>query len=104
MIMLMGQLIGGKIAPYVPRAIAEGGDTGAEIAVSKAQAAQDKAGKMWNDMMSQMDSMKKMPMSANEKEMMKMMEQMAMDMKALLEANMALLTAIKEMRKGGANK
>jgi len=106
MIMLMGLLVAGPIAP--PHASAQGNmpAEGFNTALSKAEAAQDNATKVYSTMMSQMDSMKKMPMTANEKETMKMMGQMADAMKQLMEVNKQLIETIKELRKmqGGQNK
>lgn len=106
MIMLTGLLIAGPIAP-APHAAAQNSPVeGINTALNAAQVLQDKATKMHNEMMSHMDSMKKMSMTANEKEMMKMMEQMAGEIKLLLDANKQLREAIVEMRKmqGGSNK
>jgi hypothetical protein len=106
MIMLMGLLVAGPIAP--PHAGAQGNmpAEGFNTALSKAQAAEDNATKVYTNMMSQMDSMKKMSMTMNEKETMKMMGQMADTMKQLIEVNKQLIEAIKELRKmqGGQNK
>ncbi len=105
MIMLMGLLVAGPVAS--PHAFAQSGPSeGFNTALNAAQAAQDKATKVYNDMMSHMDSMKKMSMNANEKEMMKMMQQMTDAIKSLTDANKQLIEAIKEMRKmqGGQNK
>jgi hypothetical protein len=106
MIMLMGLLVAGPIAP--PHVSAQGNMAaeGFNTALSKAEAAQDNATKVYGSMMSQMDSMKKMPMTANEKETMKMMGQMADAMKQLMEVNKQLIESIKALRKmqGGQNK
>lgn len=105
MLMLMGLLVAGPIAP--PHASAQNmASEGFNTALSKAQAAQDKATKVYNEMTSQMDSMKKMSMTANEKETMKMMGQMTDTIKDLMEVNKQLIEAIKELRKmqGGQNK
>lgn len=105
MVMLMGLLVAGPIAP--PHASAQNSPAeGFNTALSKAQAAQDKATKVYNDMMAQMDSMKKTSMTPNEKETMKMMGQMADAIKDLMEANKQLIEAVKELRKmqGGKNK
>ncbi|HTD46239.1 MAG TPA: hypothetical protein VK881_03110 [bacterium] len=95
MIMLMGLLVAGPIAP--PHAVAQG--EGYDRAMSAAQAALDKAAKVHNDMMMHMDSMMKMPMSANEKAMTQQMQQMAAAIQDLVETNRQLLEAIKELRK-----
>ncbi len=104
MVMLMGLLVAGPIAPYASAQNMP--SEGLNTALSKAQAAQDKATKVYNEMTSQMDSMKKMSMSANEKETMKMMGQMTDTIKDLMEVNKQLIEAIKELRKmqGGQNK
>lgn len=99
MIMLMGLLVAGPVAPH--HAFAQNMPSeGAHTALAAAQAAQDKAAKTLHDTMASMESMKKMPMTANEKEMMKMMGQMADTIKNLTEANKQLIEAIKELRKG----
>ena len=64
MLMLVGLLAAGPIAP--PHAAAQMGE-GYDRAMSAAQAALDKAAKVHNDMTMHMDSMMKMPMTANEK-------------------------------------
>ena len=98
MIMLVGLLATGPFAP--PYAAAQQGPAeGVNTALTAAQAAQDKATKVYNDMMTHMDAMKKMSMSANEKEMTKMMGQMADAIKNLMDANKQLIEAIKELRK-----
>jgi hypothetical protein len=105
MVMLTGLLIAGPIAP--PHASAQNSPAeGFNTALSKAQAAQDNATKVYNNMMSQMDSMKKMSMTANEKETMKMLGQMSDTLKDLMEVNKQLIEAIRELRKmqGGQNK
>lgn len=105
MIMLMGLLVAGPFAP--PHAMAQQGPAeGVNTALNAAQAAQDKATKMYSDMMTHMDAMKKMPMSANDKEMMKMMGQLTDTIKDLMDVNKQLIEAIKELRKmqGGQNK
>jgi hypothetical protein len=98
MIMLMGLLVAGPIVP--DHAVAQNMPSeGAHTALAAAQAAQDKAAKNLHEAMASMDSMKKMPMTANEKEMMKMIGQMADTIKNLTEANKQLIEAIKELRK-----
>ncbi len=101
MIMLMGLLVAGPIVP--PHAVAS---DKVDTALDGAQAAQDKATKAYNETMSHMDSMKKMSMTANEKETMKMMGQMADTIKNLMDVNKQLIEAIKELKKmqGGQNK
>ena len=99
MIMLMGLLMAGPIVPY--HAFAQNmASENAHTALAAAQAAQEKAAKDLHDAMTSMDSMKKMPMTANEKEMMKMMGQMADTIKNLMETNKQLIKAVEELRKG----
>lgn len=57
-----------------------------------------KADSMLKDMMMKMDSMGKMPMSANEKQMMQMMHQMAELMKMLIDINKNLITVVEHGR------
>ncbi|TMI88474.1 MAG: hypothetical protein E6H00_12430 [Bacillati bacterium ANGP1] len=95
MLMLMGLLVAAPIAP--PHAVAQG--EGYDRAMSAAQAALDKATKAHNDMMMHMDSVMKMPMTANEKAMMQQMQQMAAAIQGLVETNKQLLEALKELRK-----
>lgn len=98
MIMLMGLLAAGPIVPY--HAFAQNMPSeNAHTALAAAQAAQDKAAKDLHDAMMSMDSMKKMPMTANEKEMMKMMGQMGDTIKNLMESNKQLIKAVEELRK-----
>ena len=98
MIMLMGLLVAGPIAPH--GAFAQNMPSeGAHTALTAAQAAQDKASKDLHDAMTTMDSMKKMPMTANEKEMMKMIGQMADTIKNLMDSNKQLIKAVEELRK-----
>ena len=96
MLMLVGLLAAGPIAP--PHAAAQMGE-GYDRAMSAAQAALDKATKAQNDMTMHMDSMMKMPMSANEKAMAQQMQQMADAIKSLVETNRQLLEALKELKK-----
>src|SRR5579864_957224 len=94
MIMSMGLLIAGPLtAPnhaYAQNSPAEGANT----ALKAAQASEDKAAQMYNQMMMSMDSMKKIPMTANEKSMMKMMGDMAATIKMLMDSNKQLIDAI----------
>ncbi|HEX9246805.1 MAG TPA: hypothetical protein VGA35_11645 [bacterium] len=96
MLMLVGLLAAGPIAP--PHAAAQMGE-GYDRAMSAAQAALDKAAKVHNDMTMHMDTMMKMPMTANEKAMMQQMQQMNDAIKDLVETNKQLLEALKELRK-----
>jgi hypothetical protein len=93
MIMLVGLLIAGPIVP--PHAVAQS-DTGAwDRTMGAAQAAQDKASKAYNSMMMNMKSMAGMPMTANEKAMMKQMDMMAQAIKDLMESNHQLMELLK---------
>jgi len=90
MIMLVGLLfVAGPVAPR--SAVAQNAP-----GVDKAQAAYEKSIKDWNDTMTKMNSMKSMPMSANEKGMMTMMQQMMDTMKSIAESNKATLDVLKE--------
>jgi F420-dependent methylenetetrahydromethanopterin dehydrogenase len=98
MVMLMGLLVAGPIVPH--HAFAQNMPSeNAHTALAAAQAAQDKAAKDLHDAMTSMDSMKKMPMTANEKEMMKTIGQMADTIKNLMESNKQLIKAVEELRK-----
>ncbi len=98
MIMLVGLLVAGPFASY-PALGQNMPSEGVNTALAAAQAAQDKATKNLHDAMASMDSVKKMPMTANEKEMMKMIGQMAETIKDLTDANKQLIEAVKELRK-----
>jgi hypothetical protein len=104
MIMLMGLLVGGAIVP--PHAVADERGDKVNAALTAAQAAEDKATKAYNETMSTMTMMKKMPMTANEKEMMKMMGQMADTINNLMGVNKQLIEAIKQLKEmqGGEKK
>jgi hypothetical protein len=86
MIMLVGLLVAGPLA-QIQSAIASPES-------DKAKVANDQAAKDLQQMMMQMDSMSKMPMTANEKAMMKMMHQMADTIKMLIDANKNLIDAV----------
>src|SRR5579864_9491768 len=60
----------------------------------KAKVANDQAAKSLSQMMMEMDSMSKMPMTANEKEMMKMLHDMANTIQMLIDANKNLIIAV----------
>jgi len=62
----------------------------------KAKAANDQAAKSLSSMMMEMDSMSKMPMTANEKAMMKMLHEMADTIKMLIDANKNLIEAVEK--------
>ena len=88
-----------RAAPIAPPHSAAQMGEGYDRAVSAAQAALDKATKMHSAMMMRMDSMMKMPMSANEKAMMHQMQQMTAMIQDLVDTNKQLLEANKELRK-----
>ncbi len=88
MIMLVGLLVAGPLA-QIPSAFASPES-------DKAKIANDQAAKDLQQIMLQMDSMSKMPMTANEKEMMKMLHQMADTIKMLIEANKNLIIAVEK--------
>ena len=96
MIMLVGLLIAGPLA-QIQNAGAQS-ETSGEKFIKAAQVANDKAAKDFQMMMTKMDSMKKMPMTANEKEMMTMMGQMAETIKMLIETNKNLIDAARERK------
>jgi hypothetical protein len=62
--------------------------------LQQARTTNDKARTELNNMMMKMDSMSKMPMSANEKEMMKMMHDMAQVMMMLIDSNRQLISVV----------
>ena len=97
MIMLVGLLVMGPLA-QIQNAGAQSESSGEKF-LKAAQASNDKASKDFQTMMTKMDSMKKMPMTANEKEMMTMMGQMADTMKMLIDANKSLIDAVREYSK-----
>jgi hypothetical protein len=86
MIMLVGLLVAGPLA-QIPNAFASPES-------DKAKIANEAAAKDLQQIMTHMDSMSKMPMTANEKEMMKLLHQMADTIKMLIEANKNLIIAI----------
>jgi len=97
MIMLAGLLIAGPIVP--PHAVAQG-DTGAwDRTMGMAHADMEKATKSYNAMMSSMKSMMGMPMTDNEKAMMKQMQMMADTIKDLMDTNRQLLELLKQTHK-----
>ena len=99
MLMLIGLLIAGPSVtlPYA-NAQADRFDV-IDRAINAADAAQAKAAQQLADMMKHMDSMKMMPMTPNEKAMTGMMEQMAVEIKTLMDVNKQLLDALKELRR-----
>jgi hypothetical protein len=60
----------------------------------QAKVANDRAAKTLSQMMMEMDSMSKMPMTANEKAMMKMLHDMANTIQMLIDANKNLIIAV----------
>ena len=62
--------------------------------LQSAMTTNQKAAAMLQTMMTKMDAMMKMPMSANEKQMMNMMHQMAELIKMLIDANKNLITVV----------
>jgi hypothetical protein len=90
MIMLVGLLF--AAGPIAPRYAVAQNSPGVDNAVSM----QDKAVKSWGSTMMKMDSMMKMPMTANEKSMMKMMHEMMDTMKSIADANKATLDVLKQ--------
>src|ERR1051326_6263326 len=87
-IMLMGLLVAGPLA-LVHHAAAQG--ESAKM-LSDARAANDKATTDLHQVMMQMDSMGKMPMTANEKTMMKTIHDLAMIVQNLITVNKNLIT------------
>jgi uncharacterized protein involved in copper resistance len=86
MIMLVGLLVAGPLG-QIHSAIASPES-------DKAKVANDAAAHDLQQMMMEMDSMSKMPMTANEKAMMKMLHEMANTIKMLIDANKNLIDAI----------
>jgi sensor c-di-GMP phosphodiesterase-like protein len=93
MIMLMGLLVAGPFT-QIHNAAAQGENP--QMAAQAAKAMNDKAATQLHQLMMQMDSMSKMPMSDNEKAMMKMMHQMAQVIQMLIDANNHLIAAMME--------
>ena len=102
MIMLMGLLIAGPLGG-IHYATAQNAP-GVDKALDAATAANSKAATTWGQMMTKMDAMNKMPMTANEKAMMDGMHMMMDMIKSLVDANKQLVEAIKEMRMGSKTK
>jgi hypothetical protein len=96
MIMCAALLVAGPLA-QLHNAAAQGENPG--MMLQQAKATNDKARAELHDMMMQMDSMGKMPMSSNEKDMMKMMHRMAEIMMMLIDANRQLITVIEHGQK-----
>ena len=104
MIMLAGLLIAGPVA-RLPHAAADNSALAqAHTALGAAQAAQAQAQKQYQQMMSHMDSMKTMSMTANEKAMMSGAEQMAGAMKSLMEVDHQLIVTTQQLIKDRENK
>ena len=89
-IMLMGLLVAGPLA-VIHNAAAQQ-ETGGTLAAAKA--ANDKAAKALQQTMTQMDSMSKMPMTANEKAMMKTIHELAVIVQTLIDANKNLINVV----------
>ncbi|HKV44485.1 MAG TPA: hypothetical protein VJT32_07405 [bacterium] len=103
MIMLMGLLIAGPLASLHHASAQNSPAEGANTALKAAQASEDKAAQMYTQMMMSMDSMKKMPMTGNEKSMMKMMNDMAATIKLLMDSNKQLIEALHNIMMMPAN-
>jgi len=86
MIMLMGLLVAGPFA-YLQHA----GASPESESLAAAKAANTKAAAMLHDTMMQMDSMSKMPMTANEKAMMKAIHDLAVTVQMLIDSNKNLI-------------
>jgi|SRR5215469_8980747 len=86
-IMLMGLLIAGPFA-LIHNAGAQMESGGA---LAAAKAANEKAAAMLQQTMTQMDSMSKMPMTANEKAMMKTIHDLATIVQMLIDSNKNLI-------------
>jgi hypothetical protein len=86
MIMLVGLLVAGPLGQIH--------SAYASPESERAKVANDQAAKSLSQMMMEMDSMSKMPMTANEKAMMKMLHEMANTIKMLIDANKDLINAI----------
>ena len=102
MIMLMGLLVAGPIGGI--HQVAAQNAPGVDKAIEAATAANNKAATTWQQAMTKMDAMKKMPMTDNEKAMMEEMKMMADMIKNLVDANKQLVEAIKDMRMGSKSK
>jgi len=86
MIMLVGLLVVGPLAQIHSAFASPESD--------KAKILNDQAAKSLSQMMMEMDSMSKMPMTANEKQMMKMLHEMATTIKMLIDSNQNLIIAV----------
>ncbi len=102
MIMLVGLLVAGPLGGIHYAAAGEA--PGVDKALDAATTANNKAATTWQQAMTKMDAMKKMPMTDNEKAMMQEMQMMADMIKSLVEANKQLVEAIKDMRMGSKTK
>jgi len=96
MVMCAALLVAAPLA-QLHNAAAQGENPG--MMLQQAKAANDKARAELHDAMTQMDSMSKMPMSSNEKEMMKMMHRMAEIMMTLIDANQKLISVVEHGQK-----
>lgn len=97
MIMLVGLLLAGPFA-QIHNAAAQGEMTYPQ-AIAAARSANDKAASALHQMMMQMDSMSKMPMTDNEKAMMKMIHDLATVVQTLIDANKQVITAVEHGNK-----
>jgi hypothetical protein len=86
-IMLMGLLFAGPFAA-IHGAVAQQ-ETGGALAAAKA--ANTKAAKDLQQTMTEMDTMSKMPMTANEKAMMRTIHELAVIVQTLIDANKNLI-------------
>ncbi len=89
-IMLMGRLLAGPFA-LLHHAAAQ---QESMQMVSAAKAANDKAAATLHQTMMEMDSMSKMPMTANEKAMMKAIHDLATVVQMLIDSNKNLITVV----------
>ena len=97
MIMLVGLLVAGPLGS-INHAYAQNENATLDRLLNTAQTTNSNATKMYQQMTTHMDAMKKMPMTANEKEMMKMMGQMADTIKMLIDANKNLIDAVNQLK------
>jgi hypothetical protein len=96
MIMCTALLVGGPLL-QLHNAAAQGENPA--MMLQQARTTNDKARAELHDMMMQMDSMNKMPMSSNEKSMMKMMHHMAEIMMMLIDSNRQLIMVVEHGQK-----
>lgn len=94
-IMLMGLLVAGPFA-LIHHAAAQ---QESMQMVSAAKVANDKAAATLHQTMMEMDSMAKMPMTANEKAMMKAIHDLATVVQMLIDSNKNLITVVEHQTK-----